>query len=255
MLDSALLADAGAAAAAELASDATVIDLRSALPADLRAGGASAAPQVAAACPCGCGESELVDAARDGDDAALAELMRRYSALARLKARSWFVLGADRDDVVQEAMIGLYGAIRDYEPDRGASFRGFAEVCVSRSILSAVRRGSRRKHEPLNRALPLDAPVSAGDDGVRTLAELLPAAEAADPLSQVVSGEQLRALLRHLDEVLSDLEVQVLRHHVDGKSYEEIAATLQRHVKSVDNALQRIRRKVTLHLEERVAPA
>lgn len=245
---------AGAAAATELVHEGRVIDLRDALPEEVRAGGAAAPVVSAVGCPCGCGETELILRAREGDATALAVLLDRYRWLARSKSRSYFVLGADREDVVQEAMIGLYTAVRDFVPERGVSFRTFAEVCVSRSVLTAVKRGARHKHGPLNRALRLEAPAStlAHDHDGPTLAELVPAVAAADPLAEVIAGEQLTALMCHLAEVLSDLEVQVLRHHVQGKSYDDIAGMLQRHVKSVDNALQRIRRKVQEHLDARL---
>lgn len=215
----------------------------------------AAGPQVLAdledGCPCGCGERELLLRARAGDDAAVGELLSRYRKLARGKARSYFVVGADRDDVVQEAMIGLYAAIRDFDDARGVSFRSFAEVCVTRQVVTAVRAATRRKHGPLSQSVSLDQPVD-GEDGT-SLADLLPAASSADPAAAVVSADELRALQRHLDEVLSDLEQQVLRHHLEGKGYDEIAGALQRHVKAVDNALQRVKRKLLGHLDAREA--
>jgi RNA polymerase sporulation-specific sigma factor len=239
---------AGALAADELVRDAPVVDLRDTIDSGLRAGGAAAQPAPAPGCPCGCGETELLVRARAGDDTAVSELLDRYRVLARAKARSYFVVGSDHDDVVQEGMIGLYKAIRDYSPDRGASFRTFAELCVTRQIVTAVKGATRRKHGPLSSSLSLDQPV--GEEAV-PLAELVPACVSSDPANAVEAAEQLRALQAHFDEVLSDLEAQVLRHHVEGKSYEQIAAMLQRHVKSVDNALQRIKRKLQAHLDER----
>lgn len=197
-------------------------------------------------------DEALVDRARAGDDEALGALMGRYRSVARGKASNYFLVGGDRDDVVQEAMIGLYKAVRDWAPDGGASFRTFAEVCVTRQVLTAVRSASRHKHGVLTSAVPLDAPTGDADEGA-TLADLLPAADQFDPADAVAGAEQLRALQQHLAEVLSDLEQQVLRHHVEGKTYDEIAAVLQRHVKSVDNALQRIRRKLQDHLVAREA--
>jgi RNA polymerase sporulation-specific sigma factor len=242
---------AGAAAAADLLEDADVIDLRDALDEPLRASGGTAGPAPAPGCPCGCGETELILRARSGDDAAVHELLDRYRVLARTKARSYFLVGSDRDDVVQEGMIGLYKAIRDFEPDRGASFRTFAELCVTRQIVTAVKSSTRLKHAPLSTSTSLDTPVG-GDEGIR-LGDLVPACSSTDPASSVEAAEQLRALQQHFDEVLSDLEQQVLRHHVEGKSYDQIAAMLQRHVKSVDNALQRIKKKLQAHLDERDA--
>lgn len=201
-------------------------------------------------CPCGCGELELLVKARAGDADAAEELLHRYRVLARTKAQSYFLLGGDREDLVQEGMLGLYTAIKDYDQDRGVRFRTFAEVCVTRQIITAVRAGSRRKHAPLNDSLSLDAAAEAEQAGPR-LADLFPAPASADPAVSVVSSEQMRALQRHFDEVLSDLERQVLRHHVDGKDYDEIAGMLQRHVKSVDNALQRVKSKLRTHLSAR----
>jgi len=257
MLDAAAAAAAGTAAVEALVEGADVIDLTDTPPPALRVVRDDEAASYGLGCPCGCGESELLARARAGDDVALSAMISRYRALARTKARSYFVLGADAEDVVQEATIGLYAAIRDYDPSRGVSFRAFAEVCVVRSVLSAVKRGSRRKHDPLNRGVPLETPAGGGgggdDESGRTLVDLVAEPSAADPLAELIGREQLVALRRHLDEVLSDLEAQVLRHHVEGKTYDQIAALLQRHVKSVDNALQRIRRKVQEHLDQRTA--
>ncbi len=241
--------EAGARVAEDLVRDASVVDLHDHVPAPLRSPHLCDAP--GPGCPCGCGENDLILRARAGDDAAVHELLDRYRVLARTKARSYFVVGSDRDDVVQEGMIGLYKAIRDYQPDRGASFRTFAELCVTRQIVTAVKGATRLKHGPLSTSVSLDRPV--GDEDGDSLADLFPALQSDDPATSVVSAEQLRALQRHFDEVLSDLETQVLRHHVEGKSYDEIAAMLQRHVKSVDNALQRIKKKLQAHLDARDA--
>jgi RNA polymerase sporulation-specific sigma factor len=243
---------AGAAVASDLMENAPVVDLRESVQEPLRAVGGTAGAAPAPGCPCGCGETELIMRARSGDDAAVNELLDRYRVLARTKARSYFLVGSDRDDVVQEGMIGLYKAIRDFQPDKGASFRTFAELCVTRQIVTAVKGATRMKHAPLSTSISLDKPVQ-GDDGSTVLADLVPALASADPAAAVVSAEQMRALQRHFDEVLSDLEQQVLRHHVEGKSYEQIAAMLQRHVKSVDNALQRIKKKLQAHLDDREA--
>jgi RNA polymerase sporulation-specific sigma factor len=216
----------------------------------LRAAGADQLPEPDVGCDCGCIETELLLRARAGDDHAVTALLDRYRELARNKSRSYFLLGADRDDIVQEGMIGLYKAIRDYDQTRGVPFRSFAEVCVTRQVLTAVRSGTRLKHTPLNSSVSLDQPLDVGEQGT-SLGDLLPAAMSSDPAAAVVSAEEMRALQRHFDEVLSDLEQQVLRHHMEGKSYDQIAAVLQRHVKSIDNALQRIKRKLQGHLDSR----
>jgi RNA polymerase sporulation-specific sigma factor len=200
-------------------------------------------------------DDELVLAARCGDDGALAELLTKYRAFARVKARSYFLVGADREDIVQEGMIGLYKAIRDFNPDMQSSFRAFAELCVTRQIITAIKTATRQKHGPLNNYVSFSRPVGSdgyGDgDGERVLGDVIPTVAISDPADLVISAERIRALQAHFDEVLSDLETEVLRLYVEGKSYQEIAERLQRHVKSIDNALQRIKRKLEGHLEAR----
>jgi len=196
-------------------------------------------------------DDELVMSARNGDDAALAELLTKYRAFARVKARSYFLVGADREDIVQEGMIGLYKAIRDFNPDMLSSFRAFAELCVTRQIITAIKTATRQKHGPLNNYVSFNRPVGSDDDGERVLGDVIPTVAITDPADLVISAERIRALQSHFDEVLSDLETEVLRLYVEGKSYQEIAERLQRHVKSIDNALQRIKRKLEGHLRAR----
>jgi RNA polymerase sporulation-specific sigma factor len=197
-------------------------------------------------------DEELAARAGVGDDRALVELLERYRGFTRVKARSYFLLGADREDIVQEGMIGLYKAVRDFDPARETSFRAFAELCITRQILTAIKAATRHKHGPLNDYVPYLRPVGADDAGIRTLADTLPAPGPSDPADLIVSAERIGALQRHIDTALSALETEVLRLYVDGNSYEEIAAVLQRQVKAIDNALQRIKRKVDEHLRERV---
>ena len=196
-------------------------------------------------------DDELVLAARSGDDASLAELLTKYRAFARVKARSYFLVGADREDIVQEGMIGLYKAIRDFNPDMQSSFRAFAELCVTRQIITAIKTATRQKHGPLNNYVSFNRPVGGDDDGERVLGDVIPTVAISDPADLVISAERIRALQSHFDDVLSDLETEVLRLYVEGKSYQEIAERLQRHVKSIDNALQRIKRKLEGHLRAR----
>ena len=199
-------------------------------------------------------DDELVQAARGGDDGALADLLNKYRSFARVKARSYFLVGADREDIVQEGMIGLYKAIRDFNPDMQSSFRAFAELCVTRQIITAIKTATRQKHGPLNNYVSFSRPVGGdGDwgDGERVLADVLPTVDISDPADLVISADRIRALQAHFDEVLSDLETEVLRLYVEGKSYQEIAERLQRHVKSIDNALQRIKKKLEGHLKAR----
>jgi len=196
-------------------------------------------------------DDDLVLAARSGDDNALCELLNKYRAFARVKARSYFLVGADREDIVQEGMIGLYKAIRDFNPEMQSSFRAFAELCVTRQIITAIKTATRQKHGPLNNYVSFSRPVSGDDDGERVLGDVIPTVAISDPADLVISAERIRALQAHFDEVLSDLETEVLRLYVEGKSYQEIAERLQRHVKSIDNALQRIKRKLEGHLQAR----
>lgn len=196
-------------------------------------------------------DEELVGRARAGDDTALEELLLRHRALVRARARAHFLVGADQDDLVQEAMIGLYLAVRAFDPQAGSSFRTFADVCVSRQVVTAIRAATRRKHGPLNDYVSLHGPAPAAGEGERTLADVLPAPAAADPAEQLVGAEAVEALRVHVDRALSDLEVEVLRLHVDGVGYREIAQRLHRGARSIDNALQRVRRKVADHLVER----
>jgi RNA polymerase sporulation-specific sigma factor len=198
-------------------------------------------------------DDELVALARKDSDEALAALLTRYRGFARAKARSYFLVGADREDIVQEGMIGLYKAVRDFNPDMQTSFRAFAELCVTRQIITAIKTATRQKHGPLNNYVSFSRPVAADDDGDRCLADVISINSMSDPADLVCSAERIRALQRHVDEALSDLEAEVLRLYVEGKSYQEIADLLHRHVKSIDNALQRIKRKLDGHIREREA--
>ena len=189
----------------------------------------------------------LIERYRDGDQTALTELLRRYRGFARAKARSYFLVGGDREDIVQEGMIGLYKAIRDYSADTGASFSSFAELCVTRQVLTAIKTATRQKHAPLNTYVSFDRP--SDDDPERTLGESLVVEEGADPLEQLVESDELARLQAAFDEVLSSLEVDVLQLYVDGRSYQEIADLLGRRVKSIDNALQRIKRKLEQRMD------
>ena len=185
-----------------------------------------------------------------GSADALLVLLHRYRRFARVRARSYFLVGADPDDIEQEGMIGLFKAARDFRPDREASFRAFAELCITRQVISAVKSATRHKHQPLNQYVSLSG-VRGGDDaGERSVEELLDPHAVPDPADTVVSYEGVAAMRRSIDEALSALEVDVLRLYVEGKSYQEISEQLGRHIKSIDNALQRIKRKLEGHLRE-----
>lgn len=189
-------------------------------------------------------DSLLVSAAQKGDQVASAVLLRRYNGLVRSRARSYFLAGADRDDIMQEGLIGLYKAIRDYDPTRQASFHSFAELCVTRQIISAVKSATRRKHSPLNGYVSLSRPTLTEDDGERLLEDIIAAREICDPAELLISAWETEFIARGVTESLSSFESEVLRLYSRGVSYVDIAAKLGRHTKAVDNALQRIKRKM-----------
>jgi len=198
-------------------------------------------------------DDELVARFHEGDAQALSVLLERYRRFARAKARGYFLVGADSDDVEQEGMIGLYKAARDFRPDRQASFRAFAELCITRQVITAVKTATRQKHQPLNQYVSISG-VRGGDDPVeRTVEDLLHDHHEADPADAIVSIERMDTMRRTMADMLSSLEVEVLRLYVEGKSYQEIGAQLGRHVKSIDNALQRIKRKLECHLQQETA--
>ncbi|HVM34787.1 MAG TPA: RNA polymerase sporulation sigma factor SigH [Actinomycetota bacterium] len=196
---------------------------------------------------------DLVARTRRGDERALEVLLSRYRSFARSKARSYFLAGSEKEDVVQEGMIGLYKAIRDFDLNQDTPFRAFAELCVSRQILTAIKTANRHKHQPLNSSVSLDAPAhSKGEDASdRSVGDRLIAAEINDPAELVISAQEIEAIRDSMKENLTELEGNVLTLYMDGKSYEEIAGALGNHVKSIDNALQRIKRKLQRHLDER----
>ena len=196
-------------------------------------------------------DDELAVLAQQGDRQAQQVLIERYRRFARAKGRGYFLVGGDNEDIEQEALIGLYKAIRDFNPDLASTFRAFAELCITRQIITAIKTATRQKHGPLNSYVSFSRPVAGDEDGDRTLSDVLPMTQICDPADLVISAERIRALQEHFDEVLSDLEAEVLRLYVDGKSYLEIADVLDRHVKSIDNALQRIKRKLDGHLRAR----
>lgn len=195
------------------------------------------------------GDEELVRLTWTGDAEALSILLNRYRGFVRLKARSYFLAGADREDVIQEGMVGLYKAIRDFDDSRQTSFRGFAELCVVRQIITAVKTATRHKHAPLNSYVSLHAPVGDEPGGDAELADVFDGGE--DPAEQVVHISELASMRQWFGQILSDLEAEVLQRYLEGESYAEIADGLQRHVKSIDNAIQRIKRKLEAYLAER----
>jgi RNA polymerase sporulation-specific sigma factor len=195
-------------------------------------------------------DEDIVEAVRNGDSIALEYLINKYKNFVRAKARSYFLIGADREDIVQEGMIGLYKAIRDFKGDKLASFKAFAELCITRQIITAIKTATRQKHIPLNSYVSLDKPIY-DEDSDRTLLDVICGTRVSDPEELIINQEEFVGLEDKMSEILSDLERKVLMLYLDGRSYQEIAVDLDRHVKSIDNALQRVKRKLERYLEIR----
>ncbi len=194
----------------------------------------------------------LIALAKQGNPDAYDRLVRRYYGFVRLKASSYFLAGGDSDDLIQEGLVGLYKAIRDYRTDRESSFRNFAELCITRQIITAVKTATRNKHTPLNQYLSFSSsPSNSAGEGEPTLDEVIPGPSVHDPVNQVISSEELQALVACLSSVLSELESRVLSLYLDGHSYEDVGKRLECDTKTVDNALQRVKRKVGTHLAAR----
>lgn len=196
-------------------------------------------------------DEELVAIIRDGDNQALDYLMNKYKILVEKKAKSYFLIGASRDDIIQEGMIGLFKAIRDFKEDKTASFYSFADLCVTRQIISAVKASTRQKHLPLNSYISLNKPSYEEENDKATLIDKMPSQKIINPEDLLIGQENLSIIEHELSERLSKLEKEVLRCYIDGKSYVEIAEYLRRPVKSIDNALQRIKKKVEAILIEK----
>jgi len=197
-------------------------------------------------------DEEVVEFARSGDNIAQEFLINKYKNFVRAKARSYFLIGADREDIIQEGMIGLYKAIRDFRMDKLSSFRAFAELCITRQIITAIKTATRQKHIPLNSYVSLNKPIY-DEDSDRTLLDVISGSKVTDPEELIVSQEEFDDIEEKMSEILSSLEWQVLMSYLEGKSYQEIAEDLDRHVKSIDNALQRVKRKLERYLEKREA--
>jgi RNA polymerase sporulation-specific sigma factor len=195
-------------------------------------------------------DEDIVEFAREGDIEAQEYLINKYKNFVRAKARSYFLIGADREDIIQEGMIGLYKAIRDFRLDKLSSFRAFAELCITRQIITAIKTATRQKHIPLNSYVSLNKPIY-DEDSDRTLLDVVSGARLTDPEELIISREEFDSIEGKIGELLSALEWKVLISYLDGKSYQEIAEDLKRHVKSIDNALQRVKRKLERYLEKR----
>lgn len=198
-------------------------------------------------------DEQLVEMVHKGDSEALDYLIHKYRQFVRAKARSYFLIGADREDIVQEGMIGLFKAIRDYKDDKSSSFKAFAELCITRQIITAIKTATRQKHIPLNSYVSLDKPVY-DEESDRTLMDMLTETKSLDPEELIINQEEFDHIEIKMAELLSDLEREVLALYLDGQSYQEISGELNRHVKSIDNALQRVKRKLEKYLESRETP-
>ena len=188
-------------------------------------------------------DEEVVYEAKKGDCRAQEYLISKYENFVKAKAKSYFLIGADKEDIYQEGMIGLYKAIRDFKADKLTSFKAFAEICVTRQIITAIKTATRQKHIPLNTYISLNKPIYE-EDSDRTLIDVLSELKITDPEELIIGKEQIKHIEGEMAKVLSDLEMEVLQSYLDGKSYQEIACDLDRQAKSIDNALQRVKRKL-----------
>ena len=193
-------------------------------------------------------DEEVVIQAKCGDNRAQEYLINKYENFVKAKAKSYFLIGADKEDIYQEGMIGLFKAIRDFKSDKLSSFKAFAELCVTRQIITAIKTATRQKHIPLNTYISLNKPIY-DEESDRTLLDVLSEAKVTDPEELVISKEEMNHIQNEIGGVLSGLEMEVLLSYLDGKSYQEIACDLDRHAKSIDNALQRVKRKLEKCIE------
>nr|WP_305147692.1 RNA polymerase sporulation sigma factor SigH [Anoxybacillus gonensis] len=193
-------------------------------------------------------DETIVELVHQGDSEALDYLIHKYKNFVRAKARSYFLVGADREDIVQEGMIGLYKAIRDFKEDKQSSFKAFAELCITRQMITAIKMATRQKHIPLNCYVSLDKPIYE-DDSARTLMDVLSGTKITNPEELIINREEFDHIEEKMTELLSDLERKVLLLYLEGRSYQEISEELNRHVKSIDNALQRVKRKLEKYVE------
>ena len=195
-------------------------------------------------------DEKLLRQIQSGNDDAMECLLERYRDMVRKEARSFFLAGGDEEDLIQEGMIGLFKAVQDYRPDREASFRTFAGLCIDRQLYSAVKNSTRQKHIPLNSYVSLNKPIYE-EDSDRTLLDIISGVKVANPEDMIISREEFADIENKMNNILSDLEWKVLMSYLDGKSYQEIAVELDRHIKSIDNALQRVKRKLEKYITNR----
>lgn len=196
----------------------------------------------------GIDDETIVNYVREGDTGALEYLINKYKNFVRAKSRSYFLIGADHEDIVQEGMIGLYKAIRDFQGDKLSSFRAFAELCITRQIITAIKTATRQKHIPLNSYISLDKPIY-DEESDRTLLDVISGHGVTNPEQLLINQEEFDDIEMKMGELLSELEREVLMQYLDGRSYQEMSEDLKRHVKSIDNALQRVKRKLERYVE------
>lgn len=197
----------------------------------------------------GLSDEMVVGLARDGNRAAMDYIIDKYKNFVKIKAKAYFLIGADRDDIVQEGMVGLFKAVRDFREDKLSSFRAFAELCIVRQIITAIKTATRQKHQPLNTYISLSKPVYE-DDSERTLAETLTSNKVTDPEELFINREQIVTIETKMEDILSSFELKVLLCYLEGKSYQDIALLVEKHPKSIDNALQRVKKKLEKYLLE-----
>lgn len=193
-------------------------------------------------------DDEILELIHHGDNQALDYLIHKYKNFVRAKARTYFLIGADKEDIIQEGMIGLYKALRDYNEDKQTSFKAFAELCITRQIITAIKTATRQKHIPLNSYVSLDKPIY-DEESDRTLLDVIAGSSEIDPQELLINQEKFGDMELKLSELLSEFEKEVLHLYLEGKTYQEISVELNRHVKSIDNALQRVKRKLEQLME------
>ncbi|WP_058486087.1 RNA polymerase sporulation sigma factor SigH [Defluviitalea phaphyphila] len=197
-------------------------------------------------------DEEIIDLIRRGDGQAVDYLINKYKNFVRAKARTYFLIGADKEDIIQEGMIGLYKAIRDYEEEKISSFKAFAELCITRQILTAIKAATRQKHIPLNSYISLNKPIFDGESERITLMDVIVGGKISNPEELLIGQENLALIENKMGEILSSLECQVLSLYLQGKAYYEIAKEMGRDIKSIDNALQRVKRKLEKFIKEKL---
>ena len=195
-------------------------------------------------------DEAIIGLVKEGNEAAQEYILNKYKSVVKSKARAYFLIGADREDIIQEGMIGLYKAVRDFQPDRHASFRGFADLCINRQMITAVKTATRQKHMPLNSYVSLNKQIF-DDETVHTYMDMLKEGDNSNPESMIISRENLNYIESNLSKILSSLELKVLSLYLTGKTYSEIAQILGKPEKSIDNALQRVKKKIEKFLEKK----